>query len=154
MKIIIPAIAAAILGTLPLQAGNEGHGHSHAKREAGPNGGRILTAVEPHAEFLVLPDRKIQITFLGEDGKPVAAEGRLVTVTMGERSAPVKMNFTPAGPSLISDLAVPMGNHFPVVVQFRPTPDAKPVVEKFMLDMSVCPGCRLAEYACICERSH
>ena len=48
------------------------HGHTHAKKEAGPNGGRLLTALEPHAEFFVLPDRRVQITFLDAQDKPVA----------------------------------------------------------------------------------
>ena len=36
---------------------NEHGDHDHDTVEAGPNGGRILTSVEPHAEFLVTEDR-------------------------------------------------------------------------------------------------
>ena len=46
---ILP-LALAILAPLALQAGLN---HSHEKKEAGPNGGRLLTSINPHAEFLV-----------------------------------------------------------------------------------------------------
>jgi len=39
-------------------------------------------------------------------------------------------------------------------VQIKLTPEAKTVVEKFNLNLSECPGCKLKEYACTCEHSH
>jgi len=124
------------------------------KHAAGPNGGKILTAVEPHAEFFVTADRKVQITFLGEDDKAIALAAQTVTVTAGERSAPTKLTFTKSGDTLLSDQALPAGNVFPAVVQIKLTPEAKTVVEKFNLNLSECPGCKLKEYACTCEHSH
>lgn len=151
MKIQIVALAAAILTTIPLHAGK---GHSHAKKEAGPNGGRIITAVEPHAEFFVTADRKVQITFLGKDGKAIAPAEQVIAITTGERSAPVKMTFTKTGAAFVSEQAVPEGNNFPLVLQIKPTPDAKAAVERFTLNLSVCPECKLGEYACICDHAH
>ena len=44
--------------------GNGGHSHGVSKSEAqepngGPNGGRLITIVDPHMEFLVTPERYI-----------------------------------------------------------------------------------------------
>ena len=147
---ILP-LALAILAPLALQAGPN---HSHEKKEAGPNGGRLLTSIEPHAEFLVTGDRKVQITFVDDSNKPIAPAEQVVTVTTGERSAPVKMTFAKTDTALLSQQTIPEGNNFPVVVQIKPTPDAKTTVEKFTLNLSNCPDCKLAEYACICEHTH
>lgn len=147
---ILP-LAIAILSSLTLHAGKD---HSHEKRVAGPNGGRILTSVEPHAEFLVTADRKVQITFVSDDLKPIAPSGQIVTVTTGERSAPVKMTFTQTNDVLLSEQSVPEGKSFPAVVQIKSGPDAKAVVEKFTLNLANCPDCKLAEYACICAHTH
>jgi hypothetical protein len=150
MKIQILALAAAILTTIPLMAED---GHNHEKKEAGPNGGRLITSVDPHPEFLVTPDRKVQITFV-DDGKVVAPAEQVISVTTGDRSAPVKMTFTKTDTALVSEQMLPEGNNFPVVVQIKTTPDAKAVVEKFTLNLSVCPECKLAEYACTCAHTH
>ena len=70
-----PFLAALCLGALiqPGWTGNEDkkHDHRHA-RKAGPNGGRVLHEVHPHAELLVTKDRKLQITFLTAKGKATA----------------------------------------------------------------------------------
>lgn len=147
----ILTFAIALLSSLTLQAGNN---HSHEKKVAGPNGGRILTTIEPHAEFFVTADRKVQITFVNDDGKAIAPAGQIVIVTTGERSAPVKMTFAKNENVLLSDQSVPVGNNFPVVVQVKTTPDAKTLVEKFTLNLSQCRGCKHAEYACICDHAH
>ena len=61
---------------------------AHETIIAGPNRGRILTKSKPPAEFLVTAERKVQITFIGADGKPVAPADQVVTVTTGDRAAP------------------------------------------------------------------
>ncbi len=148
----IVALAAALLVTVTLQAADEGHRHD--KKQAGPNGGRLITVIDPHAEFFVTADRKVQITFVGEDGKAVAPAEQVIAVTTGERSAPVKLTFLKSGGFLVSEQPIPEGNLLPVVVQLKSTPDSKAVVEKFTLNLSECPGCKLAEYACICDHAH
>lgn len=125
-----------------------------ADKKAGPNGGRLLTNVQPAAEFLVTSDRKVKITFVGADGKIVAPAEQVVTVTTGERSAPVKLTFAKSGEALLSEQPLPAGDDLPAVVQIKATPDGKPVVEKFHLNLAVCPGCKLAEYACTCDHAH
>jgi len=124
--------------------------HHHEKKVAGPNGGRVLTKIDPHAEFFVTPARKVQITFLGEDGKAIAPTGQTVTMIAGERTSPAKFTFAQEGNVLVSSAALPAGDGFPAILQFKTTPDAKPVTEKLVVDLSVCSGCSLAEYACIC----
>lgn len=143
MKTPILTLIATLAFATALQA--------HEKKEAGPNGGKILAKVEPHAEFFVTTDRKVQITFLGEDGKAIAPAAQAVTVICGDRSNPAKLTFAKSGSTLVSEQTLPDGNDFPAVVQIKVTPEAKTVVEKFNLNLSECPGCKLKEYACTCD---
>lgn len=124
--------------------------HDHKKKIAGPNGGRILTTVEPRAEFFVTADRKVQITFLDQAGKAIAPADQVVTVTTGDRAAPTKLTFAKTGHTLLSTAALPKGNGLPTVVQIKPTAAGKTVTEKFNIDLSKCGECKHAEYACIC----
>jgi hypothetical protein len=124
---------------------------SAAEKIKAPNGGRIIEAVAPHAEFLVTKDKKIEIRFLDDTGKVVAPAAQAVSVTMGDRSAPTKLSFAKDGDKLVSDKVVPEGKDLPVVVQIKTTPEAKSVTEKFNLNLADCPTCEHAEYACSCE---
>ena len=124
---------------------------AHEKgQKAGPNGGKLITEVEPHAEFLVTTDKKIEIRFVNEANKIVAPGEQVVTVTMGDRSAPTKLTFAKVGDKLVSDKAIPEGNELPTVVQIRAKAGEKAVTEKFNLNLSDCPTCKHKEYACTC----
>jgi len=125
--------------------------HDHDQVIAGPNGGRVLTGVEPHAEFFVMDDRKVQIAFVGEDIKAIPAAEQVVTVVAGERSDPTNLKFEKVGDVLISDKPLPDGNDFPVIVQIKTSADAKSVREKFNVNLDQCPTCKYKEYACTCE---
>ncbi|RYD38314.1 MAG: hypothetical protein EOP86_01215 [Verrucomicrobiaceae bacterium] len=152
LKSILTLAAAAILGLIPaspLTAADK-HDHEHAAK-AGPTGGKLLTEVEPHAEFLVTKDRKVEIRFVGEDNKVVAPAAQVVTVTLGERSKPTKLTFTKDGDKLVSDKAVPEGNDYPTVVEIKADAKAKPVRSKFNLNLTQCPTCAHPEYACTCD---
>ena len=116
-----------------------------------PNGGRIIETVSPHAEFLITADKKIEIRFLDEAGKTIAPAAQIVTVTMGDRSAPTKLAFTKDGDKLVSDKVIPDGKLLPLVLQIKTTPEAKTITTKFNLDLSTCPECKLTEYACTCD---
>jgi hypothetical protein len=124
--------------------------HDTKKKVAGPNGGRIVTTVEPRAEFFVLPDRKVQITFLDQAGKAISPGEQVVTVTAGERMSPTTLTFSKSGNKLISNAALPPGDAVPAVVQIKSTPSAKAVTDKFNVDLAKCGECKNAEYACIC----
>ena len=130
------------------------HGHEHAEKKAGPNGGRLVTSVEPHAEFLVMKDRKVQITFVDKNNKKVEPGKQIVRVTAGDRKKPTKMKFEEKDGVLISDIALPKGDDFPVILQIKPSKLKKSVLEKFVLDMSQCSSCDYLEYACTCDHHH
>lgn len=135
---------------------HEGHdhddheGHDHSDIVAGPNGGRVLTSVEPHAEFFATDDRKVQIAFVDDDLKPVAAGDQNVSVIAGDRSNPTSLSFAKSGNVLISDKVLPDGNDFPVIVQIKTDASAETVREKFNLNLADCPTCDYKEYACTC----
>ena len=124
--------------------------HAAEKLKA-PNNGRIINTVTPHAEFLVNPEKKLEVRFLDAAGKVIAPAAQVVTVTMGERAAPTKLIFTQDGDKLVSDKVIPEGKELPVVLQIKTTPDAKAVSAKFNLNMAKCPTCLNAEYACTCD---
>ncbi len=141
---ILSCLTLAVLGAASATA------HGNKQKVAGPNGGRILTAVDPHAEFFVLPDRTVKITFLDGKNRAVAPAGQVVTVTSGDRAAPVRLTFTRVGDALVSSAALPAGKDLPTVVQIKANPAAKSVTEKFNVDLAKCPECKLGEYACTC----
>lgn len=124
--------------------------HDHGKIKAGPTGGRLITTVEPHVEFFVNKDKKVEIRFVDDDNKVVAPAAQVISVTLGERAKPTKLAFTKEGDHLISDKAVPAGNDYPTVVQIKSDAKAKPVNERFNLNMDKCPTCSNLEYACTC----
>lgn len=151
-NIAITALAAFSVAMLTVN-GDEDHKHKHAG-VAGPNGGRVITSVEPHLEFKVLENRTVKITALSEEIKPIDMGEQVVTVTAGERSNPIRMTFKKEGNVLVSDKAFPAGDDFPVVLQIKAKADAKATIEKFTMDFSPCPTCKYLEYACTCEHAH
>ncbi|WP_395739887.1 hypothetical protein [Prosthecobacter sp.] len=151
-KLITTLLTLAL--TFTLNAADPKHDHDHEKIKAGPTGGRLITEVEPHAEFFVNKDNKVEIRFVDDDNKVVPPGEQIVTVTLGERSSPTKLTFTKDGNKLISDKTIPTGNDHPTVVQIRAKEGAKAVNEKFNLNLEQCPTCKYKEYACICEHDH
>jgi len=123
---------------------------AHEQKIAGPNGGRLITSVSPRVEFLVTADRKVQLTFVDAAGKAIAPAEQSATVTSGDRSSPTTLTFTRQGDALVSNAPLPEGRIVPTVVQLTPAPGAKPVVERFNVNLAVCAECKHAEYACTC----
>lgn len=144
--IVVPAVKAE------KKADTHDHGdHVHVKKEAGPNGGRVLLSVDPHVEFFVMPDRKLKLTFLDEDGKAIAVAEQSATGVGGDRSKPTRFKFKKVEDALVSDVVLPEGNMVPLILQLKMKPDAKNVTEKFTVNMSDCPSCEYLEYACTCD---
>ncbi len=141
MKTNIIAIAA-LAASITLAAA--------AEKIKAPNGGRIIDSVEPHAEFLITADKKIEIRFLDDAGKVVAPAAQVVTVTMGDRANPTKLAFAKDGDKLVSDKVIPDGKELPVVVQIKTAPDAKSATAKFTLNLADCSSCEHKEFACTC----
>jgi hypothetical protein len=129
-------------------------GHDHGEKMAGPNGGRILTEIEPHLEFFVTKDRKVKISAVDDHGKAIPLAKQSVDVIAGDRKNPIRMKFKKDGNSLVSDKAFPEGNDFPVIVSIKVSEDAKKVREKFNLNLRDCPTCDYLEYACTCDHGH
>ena len=161
LRILMYLLVAGLMAFTPAHAADDAHaGHDHEKDHAhedavaGPNGGRVITSVEPHLEFLVTADRKVHITALDDDFKPTTLGDQTVRAVGGSRSKPTRLNFVKQGTIFVSDGALPDGNDFPMVVQIKPSPDEKTVIEKFNLNLNNCPTCKLKEYACICEHGH
>ena len=154
---IAAVMAVAAIANMASVRADDKHdhkGHDHSEKQFGPNGGRIITAVEPHLEFLVTADRKVKIIAVGDDNKPINLKKQSVKVFGGDRSNPTKMKFKKEGNTLVSDVAFPAGNDFPVIVQIKNSPVSKKVLEKFNLNLKDCPTCEVKEYACICDHGH
>ncbi|NLT72070.1 MAG: hypothetical protein GXX91_15445 [Verrucomicrobiaceae bacterium] len=154
LSLSMAVLGFALIPALPAAEKEKHHSHDHEKRESGPNGGRVVFSVEPHFEFFVMPDRKVKITFLGEDKKAIAPTDQTVSAISGKRSKPTKMEFTREAGALVSDKPLPEGERVPIVLRVKASPDAKTVTEKFTVDMADCAECDLKEYACVCDHEH
>ena len=142
---ILTLAAALCVGLFTANAADK---HEH---KATLKGGRLLDKTEPHAEFVVEKDRSVTINFYNEEIKPVAATTQSVTVIADAKSGKETLQFEKKGDSLVSKTKLPEGDGYNVVVQFKQTPDAKPLNLRFKLDLAMCNECKRAEYACICE---
>lgn len=153
MKIQLIALGVALLAPVAGFAdGTHAHGHTHAKKIAGPNQGRVLTGIEPRAELFVTAERKLRITFVDDAGKPVAPPaGASVTVITGDRAAPTTLSFAADGDALLSTAALPEGGNLPAVVRIKPGAEAKLVTIRVQLNLAKCGECSRPEYACVCE---
>jgi hypothetical protein len=118
--------------------------------KAGPSGGKLLTKVQPNAEFFVTKNRLIEIRFVDAANKVVPPGEQVVNVIMGDRSSPTKLNFTKQGDKVVSNQPIPEGHGHPTVVQIRANADQEPVSERFNLNLGACSSCKYEEYACIC----
>lgn len=124
------------------------------EKKNGPTNGRLITSVTPNVEFLITADKKVEIRFVDAANKVIAPADQVVTVTLGERSAPTKLSFTKDGDKLVSDKTIPAGNDYPTVVQIKAKAGEKAVLEKFNLNLDKCPTCKFQEYNCTCEHDH
>jgi hypothetical protein len=120
------------------------------KELAGPKGGRLLEKTEPKAEFFLEKDRSVTITFYDAALKPVSVTAQSVTVIADAEDGRKTVEFEKKGDVLVSKTKLPEGDGYNVVVQFKPTAEAKPQNFRFKLDTHTCGGCKRAEYGCIC----
>ena len=148
MKTIALHLLAALALAVPAFAAEQDQ--KSEKNVAGPNGGRVITAVEPHLEFLVTKERKVEITALTPDLKPAKLSGQVITVTAGDRSQPTKLEWKEDDGKLVSSNTLPPGDDYPVSVSIKANAEARAVYEKFNLNLEKCPTCKYQEYACTC----
>ncbi len=129
---------------------NPGHDGDPEKLKS-PNGGRMIKSISPMIEFVLQEDNSIKLSFLNTKGEFVSPEQQIITLVSGTRSKPIQMKFIKSGNSLLSDGQLPSQNNLPIVLNIKVSPDSKNVYEKFMLNLNVCGGCNLKEYACTCD---
>ena len=155
VNILLVVALCGFMVPTPLFAEERDHDHKeHAEHDKkavkGPNNGKMIIEVEPHAEFFVTKDKKVQITFVDDAGKMVPVKDQTVSIICGNRANPTKMKMEKKDGMLISTNALPEGNDYPTVVIIKASPEAKSVRAKFNLNLSDCPTCDFQEYACIC----
>lgn len=154
---ILPRILALVLACASpaFAAEKRDPAHEHESKLTGPNKGRILTELEPLAEFFVTAERKVRLTFVDDSGKPVAIPaGFTATLITGNRSAPTTLQFAKQGEgaaaTLLSTTALPDGQNLPAILRAKPEASAQLVTIRFQLDLAQCGECIRPEYACIC----
>jgi len=121
------------------------------KVQAGPKGGRILEKTTPTAEFFIEKDRNVTINFYDASMKPVPVKEQTVAIVANAKAGQQKIEFAKKGDALVSNTKLPDGDGYNVVVQYKPSGDAKPQNYRFTIDTSTCGGCQRAEYACTCD---
>jgi hypothetical protein len=141
---------SAILTLLvtPLAFAAEDHDHEkHEEHEEhdehgnkGPNGGHVIESKAGFTlEVAIDKERKARIIFLDNEMKPVALDTQTITGIAGERSAPTKLAFAKGRNAdanvLIADKALPAGEHVPMILMIKTSPDAKPATERFVLHL-------------------
>ena len=141
-KYILHTFAAALLSLAAYAATDV---------EAGPRGGRLLETETPRPEFLVEKDRTISIAFYDANQKQVPPSGQKVAVIAQAKGGKQKLEFERKGDLLVSREPLPEGEGYTVVVQYRPSADARPTNFRIPLHLETCAGCSRAEYACTCD---
>jgi hypothetical protein len=126
-------------------------GHDHDKPIPGPKGGRVLEVEGGHAEFFAQPDNKVSITFYDSEMKPAAPGEQVVKVIAEAPSGKATLDFEKTGDAFVSSSALPEGDGYRIVLQIKPTSDAK--AQNFRIDyrIEICGECKHPEYACTCS---
>jgi uncharacterized membrane protein len=145
MKTISKLITAALLVAFT------GSALAEVTVKAGPRKGRLLEVEGQNAEFFVEKDRTISIAFYDASMKAQPAAAQVVSATAEAPTGKVKVEFEKKGDLLVSKTPLPAGEHYTVVVQVKPTAEAKPKNFRIKLDLSTCAGCSNPEYACTCD---
>ena len=125
--------------------------HKHAKAVSRPKGGKILEVDSSHIEFFIQSDRKVSVTFLTEDMKPLPPAEQSVSLVAQAPSGKATLEFEKSGDSFISKTPLPEGDGYMTILQLKPKPDAKSQNLRIKLDLAECKECKHAEYACVCE---
>lgn len=120
-----------------------------AQIQAGPSGGRVLSAENP-VEFWVNTDRHPVITFLDASLAPVEPGERNARVTALAPDGRRSIQLDQIDNQLIGNEALPAGDGYVIVVQVFSQPNAAPQNFRIVYDEHVCGGCSLVEYACTC----
>lgn len=143
MKKILCMLTVLALGFTPVFA--------DTKVKAGPRKGLLMELPEKNAEFFVEKDRCVSIAFYDSKMKIQNPSTEVITATAEAPSGKVKMEFEKKGNLLVSKTPLPEGEGYQVVVQAKPTADAKPKNFRVKLLLYTCGECSNPEYACTCD---
>ena len=145
LKLTTTLLIALFASPLALADGDHDHGkeehHEHEEHiTKGPNGGHVVESKAGFSiEITVDKERKARIVFLDKDNKVVALAEQSISGIAGERSAPTKLSFTKGKDAdanvLMADKSLPAGDHVPVILMIKTSPDAKAVTERFELHL-------------------
>lgn len=136
---------------------DDGHDHDHdgdhQDKTPGPNGGRLVEAPELNFEILIKDNRSIMVTLLDGELKPADSSGYSVSGFTGQRSNPIKLNFTrQENGQFVSVEGIPEGNSLPTIINIHEGNLGNLIfTERFNANLSTCPTCDYQEYACICH---
>ena len=122
----------------------------HAGAPLGPNGGRMLEFSKDgslHGE-LTLTNGTFRVALLDKNRKPVALDQQSLTVQGGDRNRPEKPAVTRDGNSFTFPALA--GEKYPLVFQFRATPNGRAVTARMTFDASICSACKQPEWRCQC----
>ncbi len=123
--------------------------HEH-KVIPGPLGGKILEIEPLHVEFFVNKERKVVVAFYDEKMKPIKAGSQVVTAVAEAKSGKITLAFEKSGDNFLSKTAMPDGNKYRVILQIKPTAEAKQQNLRLDFNSDICEECKRAEYACTC----
>lgn len=143
MKKLILTLVAIVIAITPALA------EKHVK--AGPRKGLIMELQGKNAEFFVEKDRTVSIAFYDAEMKPQAPADEVVTATAEAPSGKIKLEFEKKGDLLVSKTPLPEGEGYQVVVQAKPSADAKTKNFRIKLELYTCKECSNPEYACTCD---
>lgn len=114
--------------------GGEVDHHSHAI--PGPNGGKLITTVDPHLEFWIQPDDgHARITFVNDDIEPIEAPSIPLSLAMGDRDNPTMIVFEQKGSVLVSKEPLSLEGNPPIILELCSTDGEKAQYERFHLNM-------------------
>ncbi|NQX00844.1 hypothetical protein HQ447_09305 [bacterium] len=122
---------------------------AHEGVELGPNKGRIIefsTDESMHGE-VTEKDGKLNIALLDKDMKLVKVEAQSLTATAGTREKPLKIETTATDGGFT--LATPGVDEW-LILQYKSTPEAKPITARLHFITKTCPPCGNPEWRCAC----
>lgn len=163
MKLLPLAMALLAAAALTACKKDEHAGHNHgpgeghnqkakaAKPIAGPKGGKLLDNTAPRAEFLIGADRRVTVSFYDAQLKPVPASGQVVGVSAEPKSGKMALTMEAKDGAFVSKEPLPEGNDYTIIAQIKAAAEAAPQNFRITLDLHECGGCKLKEYACICD---
>ncbi len=123
---------------------------AHSGVPLGPHGGRLLQFSKDdsiHGE-LTLTNGVFHVLLLDRQNKPMPVDQQVLAVTGGDRNHASK----PAVGRETNGFSFPAlpGEEYPLVFQFRSTPNAKPVTVRMVYDAAICSACKQPEWRCQC----